>query len=353
MMAARLSQQPWPRSGRRTAAWFLASAVTLTFGTAATRAETILDVRSKMGSRFEITIVAEDETHARQALEAAWSEIDRLEAMISSWSDDSLTSEINRQAGQRAVVVTPELFGLLSRSLKVAELTQGAFDPTFAALAPLWDFKAASPKIPDAATIAAALEDVGFRYVEIDRQANTVFLTKPRVRIGFGAIGKGFAANSTVRLLRRLGIEAGVVSAGGDLFAFGHREDGEPWRVGIADPLHPDRPFATLLLSEQAVVTSGDYERFIDIDGRRYSHILDPRTGWPVEAVRSATVVCADTELADALATGISVLGVTEGLRLIDRLEGIEALMVDKEGRLHFSSHFHSQLRRQDDGEVQ
>jgi thiamine biosynthesis lipoprotein len=329
---------------------FLASAGPLGVCSAA-RAETVEEVRIKMGSRFELTVVADDGAEARRALERAWSEIDRLEAMISSWSESSETAEINRRAGERPVVVSPELFGLVARSLKVAELTGGAFDPTFAALSGLWDFKSPTPAIPSAEAIRSALEKVGTSHVELDREARTVYLTEPGVRLGFGAIGKGFAANSTVRLLRSLGIESGVVSAGGDLFAFGRREDGTPWRVGIADPRDEERSFATLLVSEQAVATSGDYESFFELDGQRYSHILDPHTGWPVQEVRSATVICADAELADALATAISVMGIEQGLRLIDRLQGIEALMVDGEGRMHFSANLRSQLESVEESE--
>jgi thiamine biosynthesis lipoprotein len=228
----------------------LASLAALETGSAA-RAETVEDVRIKMGSRFEITVVADDAAEARSALEHAWEEIDRLEAMISSWSESSETAEINRRAGERPVVVSPELFGLISRSLKVAELTDGAFDPTFAALAGLWDFEARAPSVPSAEAIRSAVDKVGYRRVKLDREARTVYLAEPGVRLGFGAIGKGFAANSTVRVLRSLGIESGIVSAGGDLFAFGRREDGGPWRVGIADPQEEERTIAALLVSEQ------------------------------------------------------------------------------------------------------
>ncbi|MCP3964499.1 MAG: FAD:protein FMN transferase, partial [bacterium] len=287
---------------------------------------------------------------AQLALDRAYLEIDRIEAMISSWRPTSVTSEINRQAGVRAVPVPAELFNLVRRSLKLSELTGGAFDITFAGLGGLWDFKADNPRLPEPAAIRQALEHVGYRKIVLDSAERTIFLNDSGARIGFGAIGKGYAANRAVFVLKENGIESGVVSAGGDLVAFGRKEDGGLWDVGIAHPLHRDHVFARLPLSEQAVVTSGDYESFVTIDGKRYTHILDPRTGVPVDHLRSVTVVCPDGELADALATAVFVMGPVDGLRLINQLNGIEALLVDAEGQLLFSGRLRSQLVFSTDG---
>lgn len=297
-----------------------------------------------MGSRFEVTAVHEDESGARAAIDAAYGEIERIEAMISSWRETSETSEINRQAGKAPVAVSPELFNLIRRSLRVSELTGGAFDITFDTVGRLWNFKSHTAPIPDQKAIDEVLPSVGYRHIVLDEKSQTVYLAKTGTRIGFGAIGKGFAANRAVFALKEHGATGGVVNAGGDLVIFGHQENGEPWRIGIANPLDRDEVFAYLDVTEQAVVTSGDYEHFIEHDGRRYSHILDPRTGWPVEQVRSATVVCPDGELADALATGVSVMGVKEGLALINRLRGIEAMLVDKDGTIHFSDNLKSMM---------
>ena len=299
--------------------------------------ETARSVRKKMGSRFEVTAVHADAATAWRAVEAAYAEVDRLEALISEWIETSETSALNRNAGVAPVRVSPEVLALVERALAVSRLTDGAFDITFLGVGRLWDLKAAQPAKPDQAALREALGGVGAGKVVIDAAAGTVFLRDPRTRIGFGAIGKGWAANAGVRVLRAHGATGGVVNAGGDLLAFGRREDGRPWRVGIANPLDRDRVFGYLEVTDQAVVTSGDYERYVTIDGERYSHIIDPRTGYPAREVRSATVVCPDAELADALATAVSVLGVEKGLALLDALHGVEGLLVDAQGRIHLS----------------
>ena len=304
----------------------------------------VKEVEVKMGSRFELSAVHADEPVARRAIAAAWREIDRLEAMISSWRESSETSLVNRHAGEGPVVVSPELYGLIDRTLKVSKLTEGAFDITFASFGDLWDFKASAPQLPRQEDIDARLAAVGYEDIALDPSAHSVFLRKPGARIGFGAIGKGFAANRAARVMAEHGVVGGVVNAGGDLYAFGTQADGSPWRIGIADPLDRDTVFAHVALSNQAVVTSGDYESYVEIDGERYAHILDPRTGWPVKELRSVTVLCPDAELADALATSVFVLGPIEGLRLVDRLRDVEALLVTSEGQLLFSRNLESML---------
>ncbi len=323
--------------------WILAAMIAVL--ASATSAETVKDVRKKMGSRFEITAVHADLETAGRAIDRAYAEIDRIEALISSWRPSSVTSEVNRQAGRRPVKVPEELFNLVRRSLKLSELTGGAFDLTFAGLGGLWDFKAETPNLPEADAIRAALNHVGYQKVVLDAAERTIFIEDPKARIGFGAIGKGYAANRAVFVLKENGIKSGVVSAGGDLVAYGRREDGGLWDVGIAHPQYRDQVFARLPLSEQAVVTSGDYESFITIDGKRYAHILDPRTGYPVEHLRSVTIVCPDAELADGLATAVFVLGPQEGLKLLNALRGIEGFLVDASGGLHFSDRLRSQLQ--------
>lgn len=307
-------------------------------------AATVKVKRPAMGSRFEITAVHRNESEARAAVEAAYDEIERIEAMISSWRETSETSEINRKAGVASVEVSPDLFNLIRRSIRVSRLTGGAFDITFDTVGRLWDFKTRSASPPSKSAINEALGSIGYQQIVLDEARHTVFLSKPGARIGFGAIGKGHAANRAVFVLKELGVSGGVVNAGGDLVIFGRQEDGSPWRIGIANPVDHEAVFAYIETTEQAVVTSGDYENYIEIDGKRYSHILDPRTGWPVDELRSVTIVCPDGELADALATGVSVLGVEEGLALINRLRGIEAMLVDRNGEIYFSDHLESMM---------
>jgi len=301
-------------------------------------AESLSDVQIKMGSRFEITVVHTDETISRRALTAAWHEIDRIEKTISSWDPNSETSAVNRAAGIEPLEVSDELFRLIQRSIKISTLTEGAFDISFAGAGRLWDFKAEHPVLPDRAALSATLELVDYTSIKLDRVRRTVYLPKPGQKIGFGGIGKGYAANRAMKVLREQGITSAVVSAGGDLVTRGTREDGSPWSIVIVDPLDRDRAFATLRLNNQAVVTSGDYESFVEIDGVRYAHIIDPRTGYPVRDVRSVTIVCPDAELADALATGVFVLGREAGIALVEQLRGIETLVVDADGIVHTST---------------
>ena len=310
-------------------------------------AATLKDPRGAMGSKFEISAVHADPEKGRAAIDAAYAEIERIEQLISEWRESSKVSEINRQAGVAPVEVPKELAHLVRRSLKVSVLTDGAFDITFHTVGRLWNFKSRSAPIPSSESIRAALVDTGYRHVVLDETKSTVFLDRKGTRIGFGAIGKGYAANRAVFVLKEHGVTGGVVNAGGDLVIFGTQEGGRPWRIGIANPLEKNRTFAWLETTEQAVVTSGDYENYIEVGGRRYSHILDPRTGWPVTELRSVTVVCPDGEVADALATGVSVLGVEKGLALVNRLNGVEAMLVDANGKIHFSKGLEAMLTKE------
>lgn len=308
---------------------------------------TLKDPRGAMGSKFEITAVHADPEKARAAIDAAYAEIERIEAFLSEWRDSSKVSEINRQAGIAPVEVPKELLHLVRRSLKVSTLTDGAFDVTFHTVGRLWNFKSRTAPVPTEEAIRSALADAGYRHVILDEARSTVFLDRKGTRIGFGGIGKGYAANRAVFVLKEHGVTGGVVNAGGDLVVFGTQESGRPWRIGIANPLEKSRVFAWLETTEQAVVTSGDYENYIELGGRRFSHILDPRTGWPVAELRSVTIVCPDGEVADALATGVSVLGVEKGLALVNRLNGVEAMLVDANGKIHFSKGLEAMLTKE------
>ncbi len=334
---------------RRAGASCIAGAVlllTLTLADGAAAA-TLKDPRGAMGSKFEITAVHADEAKGRAAIDAAYTEIERIEGLLSEWRESSKVSEINRQAGVAPVEVPKELLHLVRRSLKVSALTDGAFDVTFHTVGRLWNFKSRTAPVPSEEAIRAALVDAGYRHVVLDEGKSTVFLDRKGTRIGFGGIGKGYAANRAVFVLKEHGVTGGVVNAAGDLVVFGTQESGKPWRIGIANPLEKGRVFAWLETTEQAVVTSGDYENYVELGGRRYSHILDPRTGWPVTELRSVTVVCPDGEVADALATGVSVLGVEKGLALVNRLNGVEAMLVDANGKLHFSRGLEAMLTKE------
>jgi FAD:protein FMN transferase len=303
-------------------------------GLPTSRAETIRDARLKMGSRFEITVVTPDPEAGQQAIDAAYAEIDRLESLISEWRPDSEVSAVNRSAGVAPVKVSPEVFRFIRRSLKVSELTGGAFDVTWLSAGRLWDFKAEHPSLPDPRRIREALGGVGWHKVVLDEAHQTVFLTDPRTRIGFGGNGQGFAINRAAFVLKDHGIHDAVLDGSGDLLLLGHNEHGKPWDVGVGNPRNPGAIVARFSLTETAVTTSGDNEHYFIVDGKRYCHIIDPKTGWPADGVQSVTVFAPDAELADALDTGLFVMGPVEGIKLVNQLKGVQCLMIDRDGKL-------------------
>ena len=297
-----------------------------------------------MGSRFELTAIAADTAQARAAVAAGIAEIARIEALISSWQPTSQTSAINRAAGRAPVKVSLELYLLISRAIKVSKLSDGAFDISFAAVDRIWTFDGRAYHKPHPDSVLASVANIGYRHILLDRTDTTVYLARPGMKIGFGAIGKGYAANRARRVMQDMGIRAGLVNAGGDLISWGAPPGRAAWGINIADPEDATRSLGWLQTNEMAVVTSGDYERYCLIDGERYAHIVDPRTGMPVRGVQSVTIVCPDAELADALATTVFVMGVADGIALIDRLRGVECLIVDDKGDVFHSKQL--QLQR-------
>jgi len=296
-------------------------------------------VRCKlMGVACSFTAVHPDTITARAGIESAIAEVERIENLISEWKPDSETSLINRNAGHEPVKVSRELFDLISRSLKVSVLTHGAFDITFRGAYDLWTFDKAEHKLPDSSEVASSVLAVGNRKLIVDVEASSVFLLEPAMRIGFGGIGKGYAANRAKQVMTGFGIKNGLVNMGGDLLAWGRDENDLPWKVAIADPEVHERVIAWLEADDMAVVTSGDYEKYFVSEGVRYAHIVDPRTGWPAHGLKSVTVLCPDAELADALATAVFVLGKTIGLDLINALDGIECLIVDEDNEVVLSN---------------
>lgn len=287
---------------------------------------------NRMGSTFEITLVAEDSIQAEKWLNEGIQEISRIEALISSWDPKSQTSKINANAGVEPVKVDQELFQLIKRSLIISHQTDGAFDISYAAADKVWTFDGRTSEWPPEGVLEKALEHIGYQKIILDAAASSVFLEQKGMKIGFGAIGKGYAADRVKTILQAQGVSAGLVNASGDMQAWGVQADGKPWAVGIVNPLNKQKVFSWFDLNEKAVVTSGDYERFVTIDGARYGHIVDPRTAMPAKGIISATVFASKAELADALATSIFVLGKENGLFLIDQLPEVEALLIEDDG---------------------
>lgn len=302
-----------------------------------------------MGSRFEISAVSENDSLARKGIDVAIQEIGRIEKLISSWDANSETSEINRNAGNQPVPVNRELFDLIYRCKKVSEITDGAFDISFASMEHVWKFDRSVQEMPPPDTVAAFVSKVNYRNIILDENKSTVFLKEQGMKIGFGGIGKGYAANRARAVMKKMGIDSGVVNAGGDLTAWGKQEDSSLWKIGIADPKDKTRIFAWLTIQDMAVVTSGDYEKYFISDGIRYSHIVNPKTGYPVSGIKSVTIVCPDAELADALATGVFVSGDKKGLELINKLKGIECLIINSKDEIITSKNLQLQYYRQND----
>ena len=290
-----------------------------------------------MGSSFEITVVALDEDFAKESLAIAKKEIIRIENLISSWDQKSETSRINKNAGIGAVEVSKELFDLIFRAQQISKLSSGAFDLTFAAIDKLWNFDGRESEMPNPDALKASVFNIGYQLIELNEQSLTVFLPKKGMKIGFGAIGKGYAADSAKQLLVERGVLGGIINASGDMNTWGTKPDGSSWTIGIVNPMNNKKVFSWFSLEHNAVVTSGDYEKFTQINGRRYSHIIDPRTGIPSQGIVSCTIFAGKAELADAIATAIFVMGVESGLFLIDQLPDIEAILIDDSGIIHRS----------------
>lgn len=290
-----------------------------------------------MGSRFDITVVADNQNQGDEYIDLAVAEVSRIEKMISSWDSLSETSEVIRNAGIKPVKVDKELYDLIARSVKISELTDGAFDITYASMDKIWKYDGSMKRLPTEEEVKQSVEKVGYKNIVLDPEKGTVFLPQQGMRIGFGAIGKGYAADKAKQLLISKGVKAGIMNASGDLTTWGTQPDGKPWMVGITNPLNKDKVFSWFPLDNNAVVTSGNYEKFVEFNGKRYTHIIDPRTGWPVSGLTSATIFAPKAELADALATSIFVMGLETGLDFVNQLPGVECVIVDDNGKIHTS----------------
>ncbi len=291
-----------------------------------------------MGSRFDITVVAENEKEGNEFIDIAVQEISRIEKMISSWDSLSETSLIINNAGIKPVKVDKELFDLIARSIKISELTAGAFDISYASMDRIWKFDGSMKRLPTNGEVAASVAKVGYKNIILDPLAQTVFLKLKGMRIGFGALGKGYAADKAKDLLISLGVKAGIINASGDLSTWGTQPDGKPWMVGITNPMNKEKVFSWFPINGNAVVTSGSYEKFVEFDGKKYTHIIDPRTGWPASGLTSVSIFAPKAELADALATGVFVMGRETGLDFINQLPGVECVIVDDQGKVYESN---------------
>ena len=287
-----------------------------------------------MGSRFDITVVANDSIQANKYIDTAVAEISRIEKLISSWDANSQTSEINRYAGIKPVKVDKELFDLIERAIGISKLTDGAFDISYASMDRIWKFDGSITKMPSKEEITASVEKVGYQNIILDKKNSTVFLKLEGMKIGFGAIGKGYAADKAKTLLISKGVNSGIINASGDMNTWGKQPNGNEWKVAITNPMDKNKVFALLPITNGAVVTSVNYEKYVNFNGKRYTHIIDPRTGYPSTGLISVTVFAPKAELADALATSVFVMGKEAGLDRINQLPKIECIIIDDKGNI-------------------
>ncbi len=287
-----------------------------------------------MGTEMSVQLWHESKAFADDSINRVMSEMHRIDHLMSTYKDHSEISMVNAKAAQGAVSVSDELFELIERSLDLGAVTQGAFDITYASVGKHYDFREGEK--PSHEQKQTAMSAVGVGHVVLDHEQKTVRFMKEGVRIDLGGIAKGHAVESAVSLLRSRGIEHAIVTAGGDSRVLGdHR--GRPWAVGIRDPRQKNGIAARMPVQEEAISTSGDYERYFEADGVRYHHIIEPTSGDSARAVRSVTVIGPDAIMTDALSTGVFVLGKLRGLELIDSLEEFEAIVIDQHGEMHFS----------------
>lgn len=270
-----------------------------------------------MGSVFYITVIAEDTAKANAYIDRSIEEIVRIENLISEWRPETQISEVNRNAGIRPVKVDREVFELTKRAIDYSIITDGAFDISIAALDKIWRYDGLMTQIPDSNVVRKSIEKVGYNNIVLDSLNTTIFLAQPGMKIGFGSIGKGYAADKCRELLKASGVSGGIVNASGDLSTWGQQVNGKAWAIGINNPFKTRSVLKVLKLRTGAVATSGSYEKYAEIDGKRYSHIINPKTGYPSTGLTSVTITGPSAEFANALSTSIMVLGVENGLDLL------------------------------------
>ncbi|MGV3461457.1 MAG: FAD:protein FMN transferase [Flavobacterium sp.] len=291
-----------------------------------------------MGNNFTITVVATSEPEGREYISTAINEIKRIEALLTTYNDSSQTSLINTNAGIQPVAVDREVFELVARSIAISNITQGAFDITYGGLdKSLWNFDRSMTALPPKEEALKSVHLINYKNIELDNDNCTVFLKQKGMRIGFGGIGKGYAAEMAKRLLIKNNVQSGIVNASGDLTAWGMQPSGKPWRIGVSNPDDPAKVFSYIDISGKAVATSGNYEKFVMIGGKKYSHTIDPKTGLPVTGIKSVTVISENAEFADAMATPVSVMGINAGLHLVNQIPGLHCIIIDDYNKLYTS----------------
>ncbi len=288
-----------------------------------------------MGTEVVVDIWHENADIARQCSDAVFKEMRRIDALMSPYRETSELSRVNREAAQQAVTISDELFELIERSLAMSVRSSGAFDITFASVGHLYDYR--EQRKPSAQMIKQKLPAINYRHLHLDRSRHSISFAHEAVKIDLGGIAKGYAVDNAIALLKQCGIDNGLVSAGGDSRILGDRH-GKPWMMGVRHPRKQGGIAVSLPLNNTAVSTSGDYERYFVEDGQRYHHIIQPQTGHSAADVISVTVLGDEALSTDALSTTVFVLGVQQGLALIETMVEMEAIIIDAQGKMHYTS---------------
>ena len=316
----------------------------LTFAALPASAEWYTREEAIMGTAVRVELWHDDATAARAAMSAVMDEMHRIDALMSPFKPDSELSYINRDAAQKPVPISKEMFDLIARSIEFSKLSGGAFDITFSSVGYLYDYRAHLK--PTDEQIAKALPGINYRHLQLDPKARTIHYARPGVRIDLGGIAKGHAVDNCIALLKGRGITNAIVTAGGDSRLLGDRR-GRPWNVGIRDPRRRGEVVAMLPLADIAISTSGDYERYFEEDGVRHHHIINPKTGKSATGVRSVTIIGPDSVTTEGLTKSVFVKGPKEGMRLIESLKGIDAIIIDDAGRMLYSPGLRNAVREE------
>jgi thiamine biosynthesis lipoprotein len=302
------------------------------FASGCSRLKTTQKTETIMGTEVTITVVAPSSEEGETAIDAGMAELRRLDAMMSLYKDTSEITKVNLAAGKKPVKVSPEMIEVVEHATEVSKLSGGVFDVTVGPLVVLWQMRLKEGKVPTDEEIARIRPLVNYRNIVIDKKASTIFLKKPGMIMDFGGM-KGYTADRVADIFKKRGIQNAIIAVAGDIWVLGHREDGKPWRIGVQHPREHDKTLTVLDLSDKYISTSGDYERFVIKEKKRYHHIIDPRTGKPSKGVISATLIGDKGALIDPLAKAPFILGPEEGLKIVKKL-GAEAIIVDEQGKV-------------------
>ena len=288
-----------------------------------------------MGSIFQITIVDKDSISAHQNIEKVILEIARIENLISEWRTETQISKVNQNAGIKPIKVDREVFEITKKAIWFSEITNGAFDISIVAMDKIWKFDGTMEKLPSKKNIKKSTANVNYKNIILDSINSTIFLSKKGMKIGFGSIGKGYAADKGRELMQSLGVKSGIINAAGDIATWGKQIDGNPWRIGVNNPFETGETIDNLEFSDnKAVTTSGNYEKYAEINGKRYSHIINPKTGFPSTELTSVTIIGENAEMCNGFSTSVLILGLKKGTQLIKKYPEYQFIILTNDEKI-------------------